>query len=218
VRAPEATSIATSVFRSDPRAPGSVQATTTVRPSGVTAGSCSRRAPPGAGVRSRRSSAGAFSPGTAGVVTVERSVANRCGTAGPRSWSQNRTGYASCRIAATFASERTPISRSSSASSVARGSTSEVSTATGASAATAAPSIPALRRAITRASAPSAGSSHSAAGVSSSDPLASGSGRAETNSRSPAEVKRAPRSPFVERVRRRAGVAPVGSTSQSAET
>lgn len=72
---------------------------------------------------------------------------------------------------------------------------------------------PPAREATTRASPPVAGSSQRAVVASSSD---CGSGRPEVKSRSPEGVKIAPPSPFAERVRRRAGCCPLGSTSQSA--
>ncbi len=82
--------------------------------------------------------------------------------------------------------------------------------------ATTTPPMPPGREATTRAS-PVRGRSHSMLGTSSS-PLPSGSGRAEVNSTSPSGVNTGLPSPLALRVRRRAGSAPVGSTSHSALT
>ncbi len=85
----------------------------TVEPSGLTAYIPSTRALPGSGVRSVRSSFGS-SPSAAGSPSVP---AKSRGAPGPRSWSQNRTGTRSCRIAETFFSLRS-LRFAASASSV----------------------------------------------------------------------------------------------------
>ncbi len=77
------------------------------------------------------------------------------------------------------------------------------------------PCTPPGGEAITRASPPPAGSSHNAV-VGSCAGSASGSGRAEVNSRSPSAVNPATDSPLSLRVSRRAGRAPAGSTSHRA--
>ncbi|MNW50451.1 hypothetical protein D3C74_279040 [compost metagenome] len=233
-RSPVAVSTATRIERADAPGPGTDQEVTSVVPSADRSAECSRSAGPTAEVTSRSSTRPAGSSGTASSASVsagagsgragssvrcERSATNRCGSDGPRSWSQYRTGYPVWRIAATFLSLRALRSSASWARSRALGRTSTASERTGALRATSGAETPAGAEATMRASPPAAGRSHRAeVGSPSVDAEASLSGRADVKSRSPSAVKAAPDSPLVLRVRRRAGASPVGSTSHSAET
>ncbi|WP_223842905.1 hypothetical protein [Amycolatopsis methanolica] len=207
-RSPVATSIATTVGRCEPPASGTVQVVTTVRPSGETSHAASSvSARPACPVRSRSSSRS--SPAGTPSATTSRV------RSGPRSWSQKRMGYSSCRIADTPASLRALRSSASCSALVAEGIIGAPASTVPASAATATARTPPAGAAITRASPPEAGCSHSAL-LGPSSLSAAASGRAETNSRSPDGVKAAPDSPSVLRVSRRAGRSPAGSTSHSA--
>ncbi|WP_226353291.1 hypothetical protein [Pseudonocardia sp. ICBG601] len=105
---------------------------------------------------------------------------------------------------------------SSSSVVVAPGSVGEDTTTVPASAATATAEIPPGRAPAGSASPPAAGRRHSEVGGSVS-PVASGSGRADRNSRSPSGWgKTGPDSPAAPRVSRRAGASPAGSISHRA--
>ena len=104
-RSPEARSTRSSTERSVASGPVSRQVVTRNRPSALISNVASsnpalRSAPPGCGVRSRRSAA-----------------SNRWGSSGPRSLSQKRTGYPECRIALTLLALRKSRSRRSSSTS-----------------------------------------------------------------------------------------------------
>jgi hypothetical protein len=179
-----------------------------VRPSGVTSYSASSSAEPGSGVRSVQSSRASGSSGGA--------AASSRGRSGPRSWSQNRTGWPSCRIAVTFAVRRAFRRAASSSAVTAPGSVAAVHATVPAVRATTGLPSPPGRVPWSVASPPPAGSRHSAAGGSSPSFSPSGSGRAERKSRSPVGVKAGSLSPGSPRVSRRAGRTPAGSTSHSA--
>ncbi len=214
-RSPEATSIATSVTRRPP-ASGCCQVVTTAPPSGLMSYCASSSARPGAGVRSVSATRPTTPSSVPGVVSPGTRPANRRTWSGPRSASQNRTGYSSWRIAETLRSLRALRRFSSSSPPAEPGSVLDASTTVPSSAATAAPSTPPGRTATTRASPPPAGSSHSAGGRSSS--FERSSGRAEVNSNPPSGRNATGVSPLALRVSRRAGRTPAGSTSHSAET
>ena len=207
--APVATSTATTVDRTSPPGSGTSHAVTTVEPSGLRSGAAWSSARPTWPVRSRRVQAS--SPASSGGDATNSRFA-----AAPRSWSQNRIGVLSCRIAATLASLRSVTAAASSSSSVEPGRAGATTTTVPDPDATAKPLTPPGRVTTGRASPPAPGSSHSDDGSSSLS--ASGTGRAETNSRSPSGVKRGELSPLLLRVSRRAGRSPLVSSAQRAPT
>ena len=158
-----ATSRATRAWRDAPCGSSTRQVATTVDPSGVTSYSARSSAPPGAGVRSVQVSS---SPPPGSAVTGD--AASSRGRAGPRSWSQNRTGVLSCRIAVTLASLRAARRVASSSAVTAPGRVADVQTTVPASRATTGPPSPPGRVPAATASPPPAGSVHSAGGGSSS--------------------------------------------------
>ena len=211
-RSPVATSMSASPMRSPPRSRTS-QVVTIVEPSRLTSYSRRSSARPASGVRSLRSIFGSAAVSS----SASRPVKMR-GAPGPRSSSQNRTGTLWCRIAVTFFSLRS-LRFACSASWVSEdGKVLAETTTVPESAATWTSSMPPGREATTRASPPSAGSSHSSVSSVWSSSSSAGSGRAEVNSSEPSGRKAAPASPFALRVRRRAGRSPAGSVSQSAVT
>ena len=214
-RAPVARSSCASPTRVLARPSTTCQVATAVRPSAVTSRTQWRRAWPVWPVtcRSSRSASSAASPPAS-----NRPVSRR-GAPGPRSESQYRTGYCSCRIAVTLASVRAlRRSASDSGSWPEPGMVSLRSTTSPEPRATTRPESPPGRVATTRASPPPGGRAHSAPFGRSGPSATSGSGRADVNSSVPSGVKAPSFSPSTERVRRRAGRAPVGSTSHRAVT
>jgi hypothetical protein len=121
-------------------------------------------------------------------------------------------------MAETFWSLRALRSSVSCARSFAEGRRLAATLTVSAPRAVSGPETPPVGAAITRASPPWAGRSQSADPDSLVEPVdaPSGSGRAEVNRRSPDRVKTADDSPLAERVSRRAGASPAGSTSQRA--
>ena len=195
-RSPEARSTRSSTERSVASGPVTRHVVTRNRPSALmsnvaSSNPASRSASPGCGVRSRRFVA-----------------SNRCGSSGPMSWSQKRTGYPECRIALTLLALRKPRRRRSSSTSRAEARNGAPITVASAPRAVRTRLTPPGMLSTSIASPPPAGSRHSEAGGLSAPSAFSAVGREDTNSRSPSTVNAGAESPFDPRVSRRAGFSP----------